>query len=576
MKVVTAREMREIDRRAIEELGLPGLLLMENAGLRVAEAIRRCFGPLTGLRCAVFAGKGNNGGDGLVAARHLFNAGARVEVFLASELGKLQGDPLVNLKALQGCGVEVTEIRGRPGWELEACLDRAGVVVDALLGTGARGPMEGPLARIIEMINRTPGRVVAVDLPSGLDADTGRSDGPCVKADLTVTLGLPKRGLLLFPGAALAGRVWVADISIPRRAVEAQEIEVELLCRQEARALLPPRPADAHKGTFGHVLVVAGSPGMTGAAALAAGGALRSGAGLVTLAVPRGLQEIMAIKMTEVMTRPLGETAEGTLGAAAVGEVLELLAGRGVLAIGPGLSRHPETVRAVRELVARSPVPTVVDADGLNALAGVEGPPGRAGVPLVLTPHPGELGRLMGCPASEVQADRVEAARRAARDLGATVVLKGARTVVAEPGGRCRLIPTGNPGMATGGSGDVLTGVIAALLAQGMPPFDAASLGAYVHGLAGDLAARDKGDRGLSAGDLVENLPAVFAALVYHPGPGCQPRSGYPGEPVYHGEPGYYCDSGSDSGGLVFLEREMGGYWHGAGPPSQLGGDQPG
>lgn len=509
MRLVTAQEMREIDRQAIEEYGIPGLLLMENAGRQVAEAVRRRLGNVSGKRVVVLCGKGNNGGDGLVAARHLLQAGAVVKVFFICEPEEITGDARVNFQIWERLGQQVYRLLGSSnGLQLlKVALINADAVVDALYGTGFRGRLSDRLSKAVEAVNASGKFVVAVDIPSGLEADTGRVNGPCIRADVTVTFGLPKLGLVLEPGADYTGKVAVADISLPRVLTEKTGPGRYLLNRKLVASWFSRRPVTAHKGNFGRVLVVGGSRGMLGAACLAASAALRSGAGLVTLAVPGSLQDTAAAKLTEAMTCGLPETAEGSLSRGAGPVVMDYLTRSTVLALGPGLSQHPETVSLVRELVQASGRPLVLDADGLNAFAGeAELLAGRQ-EPLVVTPHPGEMARLLNVEVGAVEANRVKIAEQAARRWGCVAVLKGARTVVAGPDGYTGVNSTGNPGMATGGTGDVLTGVIAALLAQGLDPFRAAAAGVYLHGRAGDIAAREKGEMGLVAGDLLSFLP---------------------------------------------------------------------
>ncbi len=510
MRLVTAKEMQEIDRQAIKEFGIPGLLLMENAGRSVARTVAERIRKVRGKRILVLCGKGNNGGDGFVAARHLLQQGALVKVFLACEPEELSGDARVNFNIWERLGQQVFRLSGSNGVHLlKLSLIQAEAVIDALYGTGFRGKMpEGP-GKVVEAVNETGRFVVAVDVPSGLQADTGRVGGPCVRAAVTVTFGLPKIGLVLEPGAGFAGELVVADISLPRTLTESEGPGRFLVTREMVAPWLAPRPANAHKGSFGRVAVIGGSRGMAGAACLAASAALRSGAGLVTLAVPRSIQGVAATKLTEVMTCGLPETLEGSISQAASPAAEELIGRSTVCALGPGMSQHPQTVAFIRELVKTAAVPLVLDADGLNAFAGEGALLAERSLPLVLTPHPGEMARLAGTEVAAVEADRVGVAEAAAKQWGAVVVLKGARTVIASPEGYTGINSTGNPGMATGGTGDVLTGVIAAMLAQGLEPFRAAAAAVYLHGRAGDIAAQEKGLMGLVAGDLPAALPGA-------------------------------------------------------------------
>lgn len=505
-KVVTARQMGDFDHRAVEEFGVPSLDLMENAGrhvFEVANSMLRGQG-----KAVVVAGRGNNGGDGLVAARLLHETGVDVSVFLLSDPSNIRGDAKVNLDRL----LKFVPVRSIDSVsELDTPLKEAQLIIDAIFGTGLKGEVTGLAADAIRAVNSSGKPVVAVDLPSGLDADTGRIWGVCVKADCTITFALPKIGLLTYPGAAFVGRLEVVDIGIPE--VLCSEVNVEVPERQWIARHLPERPPDGHKGTFGTVLVIAGSPGLTGAAAMASEAALRSGAGLSTLAVPASLQDLMAVKLTEVMTRSLPETSERTFSTEAVGPAVELAEKATAVVLGCGLGTHPETCRFVRNFVKSLRKPTVIDADGLNCLTGelnvLEGDHGD----LVLTPHPGEMGRLLGTSASEVQSNRLDAALEAASRFKSVIILKGTRTIIADPSGKAVINPTGNVGMATGGTGDVLAGIVGGLLAQGLSSFHAAACGTYVHGAAGDVACRRLGAAGMIAGDVLRSVPEALKLL---------------------------------------------------------------
>jgi len=515
MIVTTAETMRALDRRAIEEMGIPGIVLMENAGRGCAEAIRRYYGPFTRKPVVILAGRGNNGGDGLVIARYFHQWGLPFKVFLLSEIEKVRGDARTNLNICLNAGVPLEAV---PDWEAfcarMADVTTAHTLVDAMLGTGLTLEVKGFLRRVIEFLNQCSIPVVAVDIPSGVDASTGRILGAAVRADMTMTMALPKVGLLIHPGADLAGRVEVVDIGFPPILTKEETPSLRLLESEELGGLIRPRPAGSHKGDYGHLAVIAGSPGKTGAAALACMGALRMGTGLVTLGIPQSLNAIMEVKLTEAMTEPLPETEQATLSTASLEAVLRFLEGKGALAVGPGLSQHPETAEMTRKLIRQCPIPCVVDADGVNAMAGrLETFAERSGAPLALTPHPGEMARLLGCSTAEVQQDRLATARRFAGEYGVYLVLKGARTLVARPDGSVSINPTGNPGMASGGMGDVLTGMIGGLLAQGIPMGDALDLGVYLHGLAGDRVAEEKGTVGMTAGDLLCHIPGIIREL---------------------------------------------------------------
>ncbi len=506
MRIVGSAEMREIDRVAIEVFGIPSLTLMDRAGRAVAEAALELAAPKG--RFVVVCGGGNNGGDGYVAARLLRGAGRDARVFALVPPERLSPDARAVRDQANRAGVPVDEAGELA--ELEAGV--GDVVVDAILGTGLARAPEGAFAGAIVRIEaaRVAGaRVLAVDVPSGLSADTGRPLGACVRADRTVTLGFQKRGLFLYPGASFAGEVSVADIGIPSEAARRVPVGCELLSDVEVRLLVPPRAPDAHKGDAGRILVVAGSPGKTGAAHLALTGALRGGAGLVTLAARADVLPLALAGRPEAMSAAL--PGDGPLARADLQALLALAQGADAIAVGPGIPRGPETAELLRALLERARKPAVVDADALNAFAETPGALAALGIPLVLTPHPGEMARLCGTTVAEVQSDRIGVAAARARDWKATVVLKGARTVIADPDAPPALVPTGNAGLATGGTGDVLAGLCGALLAGGLSPPAAARVGAFVHGRAGDLAAKRFGERGLVASDLGEAIGAVWA-----------------------------------------------------------------
>ncbi|MHB8894030.1 MAG: NAD(P)H-hydrate dehydratase [Candidatus Geothermincolia bacterium] len=516
MRVVLPSEMALIDRAAIETEHIPGLELMERAGEAVARAARDMLSSTGGRRVAIVCGKGNNGGDGLVAARRLAGSfDSTVYLIGAGAPEDLSSDSGSNFETLVGVPVLIE-------WMVDAAdtaaLSREAatcdLIVDCLFGTGFRGPAAGVHAAAIEAMNDSGRPVLSVDIPSGVEGDTGVVSGPAVIADRTVTFAAPKVGLVQFPGAGHVGVLDVVDIGIPDRLLDTVPTSrIFLTTDEEADALLPERAPDAHKGTCGSVLVIGGSPGMTGAAAMCAQAALRCGAGLVTAAVPEGLNDIMETKLTEVMTLPAAQTGARTFSAAAADELISRSRSAGAVALGPGISRVPETQELVRRLVVEVEASLVLDADGLNAVVGhTEILRGRRH-PLVLTPHPGEMARLLGMDAAEVQSDRIGAAAPAARDWEALVVLKGAATVVACPDGEIHINPTGNAGMATAGTGDVLTGCVAAFMAQGLDGLEAAVAAAYFHGHAGDLAAQMEGMAGLTAGDVIRHLPLALRRL---------------------------------------------------------------
>jgi len=507
MRVFDARQMREADRRAIEDIGIPSMVLMENAGRQVVSTLESTFESLADMRIAVLCGPGNNGGDGFVVARTLLERSFDVGVYLVGHGADLKGDARANLQILSNLGTDVVEIRDAASWELHGTdVLGADVVVDALFGTGLRSPLSGLAQTIVEDLNASARPVVSIDLPSGLFADTPEVPGPAVHATLTVTLAAPKLSLVLPPAEMFAGNLVIADIGIPRSVIDQVDgSRVELLTRESMRPLIEPRAHDSHKGDYGRVLIVSGSRGKTGAAYLAAMAALRSGAGLVTVAAPASCVPIIASLGAELMTEPLDETPEGTIAFDALDRVLDF--GADVIAVGPGLGRVPSTAAFVQGLIERSGVPLVIDADALHAFSGeAERLVGRDGVDLIITPHPGEMARLVGLSIDDVQQHRLEVAREFAGSHRVHVVLKGHRTLVAAPDGKAFINLTGNAGMATAGSGDVLTGMIAAWFGQLLDAEAACKLGVYLHGLAGDLAEADEGEAALIAGDLVDRL----------------------------------------------------------------------
>lgn len=521
LRLVTAQEMSAMDQMAIKEYGIPGVVLMENAGLKVAELVATLLDDLTRSNIIVFAGKGNNGGDGFVIARHLYNRGAQVQVFLATELDKVKGDALTNLNIWRKMGQKVYQINKNKDLNLvRLALMKADLVVDALYGTGFKGVVR-EMAPVIESINASGKPVVAVDIPSGLVADTGRAEGPCIKADHTVTFALPKVGLVLPNARPYVGKLHVVDISIPtgitsgnpEKKGEGSGGNRFLITDQLVRNWLPRRTGSEHKGDFGRVLVIAGSRGMSGAAVLAAEAAARSGAGLVTLGVPAGIHDIAENKLTEVMTFPLPQTDRGTLSISALEEIINRANSSDVLAIGPGLGTGPDIADLVKEVLLHLEKPCVLDADGLNALAGKTELFKAVQPDLVLTPHPGEMARLTGRTIEQIQNDRLGVTAAKAVQWGTVVALKGAGTVVAGPDGTLYINNTGNPGMAAGGSGDILTGMVAGLIAQSVEALPATAAAVYLHGLAGDAVARQKGMAGLLASDMLEQLPAVFKEM---------------------------------------------------------------
>jgi NAD(P)H-hydrate epimerase len=514
MKLLTANEMRELDRRAIEEIGIPGVVLMENAGRAVVKEISGRYADLAPGPVLVLAGKGNNGGDGYVIARWLRQWGWQARTIVLAAAEQIGGDAAIQLRALLASGGEVVFAPDESAL-LDALSAQKNIrlIVDALLGTGLTAPVQGLYARAIDGVNAAGLPVLAVDIPSGIEATTGAVLGRAVRAECTVTFGAAKVGLAIHPGAAHAGKVTVADIGIPPQLLAETGEAHRLVDSDEVRHLLNPRPLSGHKGTFGHLLVIAGSVGKTGAAAMTAEGGLRIGAGLVSVACPAPVQEVLAVKLTEAMTVPL-PAVDGAFAASAFDHLPGLWNGKTALALGPGLGQTGGAFALALQVIRHCPLPLVIDADGLNALAEdmalLHGRPAAT----ILTPHPGEMARLIGSSVAAVESDRLGCARAFARNHGVVLILKGARTLIAFPDGRMRINGSGNPGMASGGMGDVLTGIIGGLLAQGMAAEDAAVLGVYMHGRAADRLLPAMGDAGMLATDLLRELPVVRRELV--------------------------------------------------------------
>jgi ADP-dependent NAD(P)H-hydrate dehydratase / NAD(P)H-hydrate epimerase len=510
MKVVSGQVMQLMDRRAIGEFGIAGLTLMENAGTSCVHAILETFGPGEGQRALIVAGKGNNGGDGFVIARLLRDRGWEARVLLIACADAVTGDAAANLALLETGAVTFAPEGPSGHGELFA---GATLIVDALLGTGVKSEVAGAYAEAIAMINEAEVPVFAVDIPSGVDAADGRVLGQAVRADLTVSFALPKLGNILYPGAALCGRLVVADIGMPKAVVDEAE-GCEFVDLSFAKQLFRPRSAVAHKGSSGHCLIVAGSTGKSGAASMAAHSAVRAGSGLVTLALPAGLNDILEVKSTEAMTVPVGPQGAGFLRAGALPVLLQAARGKDVVALGPGLGTAASTVYLVHSLVSSLTGPLVLDADAINAVAAApELLSTRRGRVTLLTPHPGEMARLAGSTIAQVEADRIGCARDFAQRHQVYLILKGARSIIAAPDGRIAVNGSGNPGMASGGMGDVLTGVVASLVGQGYDPFAACQLGAFIHGYAADLLVERMGTQGLNATDVQEMLPEALCRL---------------------------------------------------------------
>jgi NAD(P)H-hydrate epimerase len=527
LKVSTAKEMQYIDRVTIEKYGITGTILMERAGLtvvsRINEILARVYRQLSSV--VVLCGGGNNGGDGLVIARELHNQGKGVEVFLSAKPKDLKGDARLKYLIAKKIGVKIYPIKEflTPNFRLQT---QNSIIVDALLGTGLSKEIRPPLSRVIKKVNHLNCPVVSIDIPSGISSDTGQIMGHSIKADYTITFGLPKRGHMLYPGAEYTGRLYIEDIGFPKELLMSEKIKVNLVQENDAISLLPKRPKYSHKGTYGHVLIVAGSRGKTGAGFMAARTCLRAGAGLVTIGVPATLVNNYQSRVTEEMILPLPDKGNGTLSAEAIDAVLNFLGEKAtVLAIGPGISTDKEIVELVGRLIVSAKVPVVIDADGLNALSEKISVLKKSKTPTILTPHPGEMSRLIKLKLEgkgqesekqllkKIERDRINTALSFAKQMKTYIVLKGVPTVTATPDGTAFINTTGNPGMASAGTGDVLTGMISSFLAQRLSPQDASILGVYMHGLVGDIVAEKKGQRSLVASDIIHALPDVFRML---------------------------------------------------------------
>lgn len=546
MKVVTSEEMREIDRATIEDYGIPSVVLMERAGLSVALKVKELLSQKSearsqkpeakGQKILVLCGGGNNGGDGLVAARNLHNWGFKVNVLLFAKKDTLSQDCNKQYQIAKKLGIQI-EFRS----SVEERDVHGVVVIDAIFGTGLSRPVSKEIADIIGFINDRVAPVVSVDIPSGISSDTGEIMGDAIKADCTVTFGLPKRGHLLYPGAEYTGRLFIEDIGFPSKLLASDRIKAALITK-DVMEMIPQRQRYSHKGDYGHVLIIAGAKGKTGAALMAAKACLRSGAGLVTIGVPESLMYVFQGRVTEEMTLSLPDDGNGMLSSKAANEILNYASQKiDVIAIGPGIGVSKETEKLITELIIKSTVPMVIDADAINSLARGQKTEDRrqilkkAKAPIILTPHPGEMARLIqktedrsqppnvfiGGQRSEekklrieVEKNRLNAALEFSKETGVYLVLKGAPTIVAEPDGNVFINTTGNPGMATAGSGDVLTGIIASMLGQKLSAVGASLFGVYIHGLAGDIAASKKGEHSLIASDIINFLPDAFLSFL--------------------------------------------------------------
>ncbi len=514
LPVVTAEQMQAIDRYTIDDLGIPGIVLMENAGAGIVQDLQKCFPDLTRKKIFIFCGKGNNGGDGFVIARHLFNLGSEVRALLAGKLSELKGDAKINAASAQSIGIQVDELAPDNVNQYDHKLRHCDIIIDAVLGTGLNKPVSGFMQKVIDKINQFEKFVVSVDINSGVDSDSGQLMGPHVKSDLTLALACWKQSHLLHPSAGAMKETRLIGIGIPAKAIARQNIRVHRAGEDDIKSFFQKRDPNTHKGSYGHVLVLAGSRGKGGSAGLTALAVLRSGAGLCTLALPDSCQKTFEVHPLEVMTVPLPETAHGTLALNSKESILELLEGKSVVAIGPGISTDPETVALMGEILPQIQCPLVLDADALNAISTHKNWLEILKTETILTPHPKEMSRLAGISTKQIQSDRITTASKFASDHKITLILKGSPSLIAFDDGTVVINATGNAGMATGGSGDVLTGIIAGLLAQGLPSQQASIAGVYIHGQAGDIFTQDGSETTLIAGDLLRCLPETLKRIL--------------------------------------------------------------
>ena len=511
MKIVTAKEMQDIDRIAIDDYGIPGIVLMENAAKGVVASLFKKFPDIKDKKIGIFAGKGNNGGDGLAVARLLTDKGIATKVYLLSKKDMLRGDAKTNLEKAEEIGIKILEITSLD--KLEAIKDnirKKDIFIDAMFGTGLTSGVKGYYTDIINFINSLKKIVLSIDIPSGLSSDTGEIIGEYIRADMTVALCLPKIGEILYPAAEYVGELNVVDIGIPELIINNRDIKINLIEEKDAAGILPKRKPDTHKGTYGHLAVIAGSRGKGGAAALSSISALRAGTGLVTLALPKCLTVSFEAGIPEVMTLPLPDTKEGTIDKSALNTLINFLEGKSAVLIGPGITTNPSTSSLIKNLVKKISCPMLIDADGLNIIADKIELLKDKPFPVIVTPHPGEMARMLNTTSKEIQTNRIEASRKLSAEYGIYVILKGARTIVATPEGEVYINPTGNPGMATAGTGDVLSGIIVGFMAQGLSARDSSILGVYLHGLAGDIAAEKLSQTALIASDLIKTFPEAI------------------------------------------------------------------
>lgn len=515
MKVVNVEDMRRIDREAIKNLGIPGAVLMDNAGQGVIASIDDYYDFEDINKVTVVCGKGNNGGDGFVVTRYLLDRNISVDVFVVGKSSDIKGDAKINFDVVKGLGIKPKTIEDRKGLKyLRKSLSDSDIVVDAIFGTGFSGEIRGIAADVVKEINESDAGVVAVDAPSGIDCNRGEVLGTAVKANITATMGLPKMGQFLYPARHYIGELYVVDIGFPEQVIHKIDPPGTVVDSQVAARFIPWRAPNLHKGAFGRVLIVACSTGMTGAGAMAATSSLRAGAGLVYLAVPEHLNPILEEKCTETITIPVPQTESGSISMDAFDIIMDKAADVDVMAVGPGISRNVETQKLIRKLISESKLPIIIDADGINALEGNTDILKKRKQPVIVTPHPGEMSRIIDESVKSIVSNKITVCRNYAKEWQVILVLKGAPTVIAKQDGNFWVNSFVNSGMATGGSGDVLTGLIAGFLAQRTTPVGAAVGGVFIHSQAGEILKENLGEHSMIAGDLIDAIPQAIVDTI--------------------------------------------------------------
>lgn len=516
MKVVTAEEIKIIEQTAIKEYGISELVLMENAGVEVSRIVKCHIGDVSNKKIIILAGKGNNGGDAFVTARHLANQGAKIKVFILGDIIDITDSPAINLAIIKKMNIDITPLNHERDWDkMKISIAFADCIIDGLIGTGFIGPIREDAEKVINLINNSGKDIVAIDVPSGVESDNGKVGAIAVKALKTVTFSLPKIGLILYPGTTFVGELFVADIGIPKKLLDSHVVKQSILNSEDIKSIMPERSQEAYKGSVGKVLVIAGSKGMTGAATLASEAAMRSGAGMVMLAITESLHSIMETKLTEVITIPLKED-DNILSYSCIDEIKKIISSNNInsIIIGPGMGRNDGTLKVVRDVISMiDDIPMVIDADALYAINSDNSFLKNKTVISILTPHLGEFSNLIGIEIADIKEDIIFFAKQAAKDLNSVIVLKGPRSIVATPSGEIYINTNANEGMATAGSGDVLSGAIGSFLAQGLEPYSAAVSGVFIHGFAGDIVACSSGKIGMIAGDIVNAIPSAIAKL---------------------------------------------------------------